>query len=105
MIDLRSTREPRPRSSETLSEEIFGGAQAAPIGIDDEDDFARPTTLREVPPWPRDIIGLSQRARRVLDSLRFSTVVVIGYFDHVRRAISIGDRTLTVDAAGCYRLR
>jgi hypothetical protein len=56
------------------------------------------------PPWPRDTVSLSQRARALLATLRPVIVRVVTYWEHRVRALNIGGRRLTVDVSGSYRI-
>jgi hypothetical protein len=56
------------------------------------------------PPWPRDSISLSQRARALFLTLRPVVIRVVTYWEQRVRALTIGGRTLTVDTSGSYRI-
>jgi len=56
------------------------------------------------PPWSKDTLSLSARARALLAKLRPVVIKVIGFWDHRFRSIVVGGRTLSVDASGSYRL-
>ena len=56
------------------------------------------------PPWPRDSISLSQRARALFASLRPVVIRVVTYWEQRVRALTIQGRTLNVDTSGSYRI-
>jgi hypothetical protein len=57
------------------------------------------------PPWQRDVVSLSSRARAMLASIVPRVVTTLSYWDQRVRQIVLGARTVALDAAGCYRLR
>ena len=56
------------------------------------------------PPWSKDTLSLSARARALLARLRPVVISVMSFWDHRVRQIFVGGRTLSVDASGSYRL-
>jgi hypothetical protein len=64
------------------------------------------TTLlpHDQPRWVKDAIAVSQRARELIASLRPVAVRVLSFWDHRIRSIVVGDRCVSVDASGCYRI-
>jgi hypothetical protein len=56
------------------------------------------------PPWSKDTLSLSARARALLSRLRPVVIKVVSFWDHRVRSIFVGGRTLSVDASGSYRL-
>jgi hypothetical protein len=73
-----------------------------PAGVDAEPLASLP---RDHPAWQRDVLGVSSRVRSLLAGLEPVVVRVLGFWDHVVRGISIGERYVEVDPSGCYRLR
>ena len=59
----------------------------------------------EHPPWQRDIVSISSRARALIANLVPVVVRTLSYWDHRIREVAFGARTLSVDPAGCYRIR
>jgi hypothetical protein len=57
------------------------------------------------PQWQRDVISMSSRARAVIANVVPAVVRTFAYWDHRVREVVFGARTLSVDPAGCYRLR
>ena len=74
----------------------------API---DADAAGLPELPSDHPPWQRDVVSLSSRARAVLATVVPTVVRVFSYWDHRLRELAFGARTLAIDPAGCYRLR
>lgn len=64
-----------------------------------------PSLPRDHPPWQRDVLAVSARARALLARLRPVTVRVLTFWDHVLRGIVVGDRDVEVDPSGSYRMR
>ncbi len=86
---------------------------ADPLGLDavpgvradiDAPDLI-PALPGDHPAWQRDVLSISGRARAVIAALRPLVVKVLHFWDHRLGGITLGARTLGVDASGCYRLR
>jgi len=71
----------------------------------DAEAAGAPELPSDHPPWQRDVISLSSRARTLLASVVPVVVRTLSYWDHRIREIAFGPRALSVDPAGCYRLR
>lgn len=56
------------------------------------------------PPWPRDLVSLSQRARAMLARIKPVVIEVIAAWQHRLRSIIVGGRRVAIDATGCYRV-
>lgn len=56
------------------------------------------------PPWSKDTLSLSMRARALLARLRPVVIKVMTFWDHRVRSILVGGQKLSVDASGSYRL-
>ena len=56
------------------------------------------------PAWAKDAVALSQRVREFLAKLKPVAMTVLTFWDHRVRSIFIGNRKLSVDASGSYRL-
>lgn len=70
-----------------------------------EDELETPPLPAEHPPWIRDAVAVSRRARTMLASLRPIAVRVLGFWDHAVRSVHINGRRLSIDVSGSYRLR
>lgn len=57
------------------------------------------------PPWQRDVVSISSRARALIATVVPVVVRALSYWDHRIREVAFGAQTLSVDPAGCYRLR
>jgi hypothetical protein len=64
-----------------------------------------PALPNDHPAWQRDVVSISSRARAFLATVVPVAVRALSYWDHRMREIAFGPRSLTVDPAGCYRLR
>ncbi len=79
---------------------------AAPVGnVDSDDRWGNgPALPSDHPAWARDALSISQRARALLARIKPVVVRVIAFWEHRVKSITIGGRTLSVDASGSYRL-
>jgi hypothetical protein len=76
-----------------------------PLAIALDPDVEVATNLpSDHPPWAKDALSLSQRARALLARVRPIAVKVLTFWDHRVRSIFVGGRTVSVDASGSYRL-
>jgi hypothetical protein len=71
----------------------------------DADAAGLPEFPADHPPWQRDVLSISSRARAVIATIVPVVVRTLAYWDHRLREVAFGTRTLSVDPAGCYRLR
>jgi len=67
-------------------------------------ELETPVLPRDHPTWMRDAVAISVQAQRWIARSRPLAMRVLGFWDHVGRAIRIAGRTLSVDPAGCYRI-
>jgi hypothetical protein len=74
-----------------------------PVALDADVDL--PSNLpSDHPPWAKDTLSISQRARALLSRLRPIAIRVMTFWDHRVRSVFVGGRKLSVDASGSYRL-
>jgi len=73
----------------------------APVALSDLETTTLP---HDHPRWVRDAVAVSQRARRLLETLRPVVIAVLSLWDHRRRCIVIEDRRVRVDPSGSYRV-
>jgi hypothetical protein len=71
----------------------------------DLDAAPSPALPTDHPRWQQDVVSISSRARAVLAAIVPVAIRVLTFWDHRLREIAFGRRTLSVDPAGCYRLR
>lgn len=70
-----------------------------------DDELETPPLPREHPKWVKDALAVSQRARRhVLGGLKPVVMRILTFWDHHVRGIAIGNRRLSIDTSGSYRL-
>ena len=82
-----------------------GLAAQPPLALALDPDFEPSNRLPpDHPPWARDAVALSQRARALLTRLRPVVVRVSAAWEHRVRSILGGGRRLSVDPSGCYRV-
>ena len=74
----------------------------APIVPDAE--LETPPLPRDLPPWARDAIAVSQRARDLLARIRPAIVRVLTFWDHRVRNAVVAGRRLDIDPSGSYRV-
>jgi hypothetical protein len=92
-----------PAASETTA----GSPAAAEVAERTVDGGLRVTAAlpRDHPAWQPDVLAVSARARALLAHLRPLAVVVLSFWDHVRRAVPVDGRMLEVEPSGSYRVR
>jgi hypothetical protein len=71
----------------------------------DADASGIPELPSDHPQWQRDVVSISSRARALIANVVPIVIRTLSYWDHRIREIAFGPRTLSVDPAGCYRLR
>ena len=57
------------------------------------------------PQWQRDVVSISARARAIIATIVPVVVRTYSFWDHRIRELSLGTRMLSIDPAGCYRMR
>ncbi|HEY5258581.1 MAG TPA: hypothetical protein VIJ12_09415 [Candidatus Baltobacteraceae bacterium] len=67
-------------------------------------DLEIPPLPRDLPPWVKDAIALSQRARDLIGRLAPIVIAVLTFWDHRVRSASIGGKHIAIDPSGSYRL-
>lgn len=67
-------------------------------------EIETPYLPHDHPAWIRDAVALSIRARELLAKLKPVAVKILTFWDHAIRSITVGNRRLTIDASGSYRL-
>jgi hypothetical protein len=76
-----------------------------PLAPIDAEANGLPDLPADHPQWQRDVISMSSRARAAIANVVPVVVRTFAYWDHRVREVLFGARTLSVDPAGCYRLR
>jgi hypothetical protein len=56
------------------------------------------------PPWPRDLVSISQRARALLARIKPAIITVVAAWQHKLRSIVVAGRRVAIDATGSYRV-
>lgn len=69
-----------------------------------EVELETPYLPRDHPPWLRDAVAISTRARELLTRMKPIAMRVLSFWDHAVRGITVAGRRLSVDASGSYRL-
>ena len=82
--------------------ESSGVAPAAPFALVPDDELETPVLPREHPRWVKDALAVSQRARRLFAQLRPAAIVVLTFWDHQTRGVTISGQRLGVDSSGSY---
>lgn len=80
------------------------GAPPLSMALDSDDRWGGHTLPNDHPAWMKDTLSISQRARALLAQIRPAAVKVIAYWEHRVRSVIIGERRVSVDASGCYRM-
>lgn len=67
-------------------------------------ELETPPLPRDLPPWARDAIAVSQRARDLLARIPPAIVRIVTFWDHRVRNAVVAGRRLDIDPSGSYRL-
>jgi hypothetical protein len=91
-----------PRADASDARPIVAASSPPPIQLDPE---AEPESRlpSDHPPWARDVVSISQRARELFTRLRPVVVRIFSAWEHRVRSIFVAGRRLSIDASGCYR--
>ena len=96
----RIESEERPSSLSTLAL-----SQSEPVvAAIHEADFDAPLLPHDHPPWVKDALTLSRRARESLAHIPRAAITVLTFWDHRVRSIFVAGSRLSIDASGSYRL-
>ena len=67
-------------------------------------DLEIPPLPRDLPPWAKDAIAVSQRARDLMARLRPVVIQVLTFWDHRIRSAFVAGKRIAVDPSGSYRV-
>jgi hypothetical protein len=81
----------------------FPPEQIPPLAFDLELDNAH-RLPPDHPPWPRDVVSLSQRARALIVRLKPAALDAIARYRLFGGNFAVANRRVAVDASGCYRV-
>lgn len=84
---------------------VYPPALVPPLPPIDAEAAGLPDLPADHPQWQRDVVSISSRARALIANVVPVVVRTLAYWDHRLREVAFGARTLSVDPAGCYRLR
>ncbi|HEY5341845.1 MAG TPA: hypothetical protein VIK27_12520 [Candidatus Aquilonibacter sp.] len=59
---------------------------------------------RDHPPWSKDAVTISQRARELIARLRPAVVAVLTFWDHRVRGAFVSGNRISIDPSGSYRV-
>lgn len=91
------------RPPEWLSGPATTNASAiAPIAPDEE--LETPQLPRDHPPWLRDALSISSRAKALLLRIKPIVLRVLCFWDHRIRRLAVEGRNVSVDPSGSYRV-
>ncbi len=68
-----------------------------------ESEFDGSLLPRDHPPWVKDALSVSQRARELIARLRPAIVRVLSFWDHRFRSAVVGGARISIDPSGSYR--
>ena len=100
--DAQATANPNPNPNA-----LALPSSAAPLAltaIDYDDRWGGHTLPGDHPPWMKDTLSISQRARALIATLRPVVIKVIAFYEHHVRSIVVGNGRLSIDPSGSYRL-
>lgn len=87
------------RASTTLAAIVANPAMLAP-----DAELETPALPRDLPPWARDAVAISQRARALLARVKPIVVSILTFWDHRARSAFVAGKRLSIDVSGSYRL-
>jgi hypothetical protein len=67
-------------------------------------DIEVPPLPRDLPPWAKDAIAVSQRARDLIARLQPIAIAVLTFWDHRMRSAFVAGKRIAIDPSGSYRL-
>lgn len=76
----------------------------APPLADSDDRWGGHALPSDHPAWMKDVVSISQRARTLFATLRPVVLHVVSFCEHRVRSIVVGERRVSVDTSGCYRI-
>jgi hypothetical protein len=91
-------------SASVLALQVESGRSEAVVPAVADAELETALLPRDHPRWVKDAIAVSQRAREIIAKLRPVVVRVLSFWDHRIRSIVVGDRSVSVDPSGCYRV-
>jgi hypothetical protein len=105
-VDVQNETEPTLGDNASVQGASVALPFTAPVGnVDPDDRWGNgPALPADHPAWARDALSVSQRARALLARIKPVVVRVIAFWEHRVKSITIGGRTLSVDASGSYRV-
>lgn len=62
-----------------------------------------PLLPQDHPPWVKDTLRVSQRAKEIIARLRPIALRILTFWDHRIRTMSIAGRRISIDPSGSYR--
>lgn len=75
-----------------------------PLAAIPDDEIETPALPSDLPPWARDAVAISQRARVLLARIKPAVVRVLTFWDHRARSALVSGKRLSIDISGSYRL-
>ena len=79
-------------------------AQSEPIvPVVAQMEHETPLLPQDHPPWVKDALSVSQRAKEIVARLRPIALRILTFWDHRVRSMSIAGRRINIDPSGSYR--
>ncbi len=105
-VDVQNETQPALGDNGSASGVAIALPFATPVGnVDPDDRWGNgPALPADHPAWARDALSISQRARALLARIKPVVVRVVAFWEHRVKSIAIGNRTLSIDASGSYRV-
>jgi hypothetical protein len=90
----------------THAPQTYAGATPPEQAVAPIDESNQESSLlpRDHPKWARDAVTVSQRAREIIARLRPAVVKILTFWDHRVRTACIGQRRVSIDPSGSYRI-
>ncbi|MDE2483418.1 MAG: hypothetical protein KGN02_14670 [bacterium] len=85
--------------------ELLGLQRSAPVvPAIPEAEMESSLLPRDHPPWVKDALTVSQRAREAIARLKPVVIRILTFWDHRWRARIVGGSRVSIDASGSYRV-
>lgn len=89
-----------PRLLAGVRESVQSEPVVAPVA---QTEHEAPLLPHDHPPWVKDTLRVSQRAKEILARLRPIALRILTFWDHRIRTMSISGRRISIDPSGSYR--
>jgi len=97
-------RRVEPDESVAAAQLALGAVASEPIVPAISESELETSLPHDHPRWARDAVAISKMARDFVARLRPVVLAVMSFWDHRLHCIAVGNRRVSVDASGSYRV-